>query len=62
MDSRDPIYNEGEGALAMDYTEELKEQYPDAHEEVDANVPKPLIDEMAITVFVDSDHAHGTAF
>jgi hypothetical protein len=26
--------------------------------DVDTNVPEPLIDELAITVFVDSDHAH----
>jgi hypothetical protein len=25
---------------------------------VDVNVPEPLIDELAITVFVDLDHAH----
>ena len=32
--------------------------YPDAAEEIDPNVPKPLIDKIEICAFVDSDHAH----
>ena len=32
--------------------------YPDAAEEIDPNVSKPLIDEMENCAFVDSDHAH----
>ena len=59
-DSRDPIFQDEGGALDIDYTELLKDQYPWATEEVDANVPAPLIDEIAITCFVDSDHAHDT--
>ena len=38
--------------------ESFKEEYPDAVEEIDANLPTPLVDELAITMFVDSDHAH----
>ena len=55
IDSRDPIYVEGETMMSSDYTEKLQNHYPDAHEEIDAKPPKPLIKEIA---FVDSDHAH----
>jgi hypothetical protein len=58
VDSRDPIYRGGGDTLAKDFTKELKEQYLDAFKEVDVNLPCPLVDEMDITVFVDSDHAH----
>ena len=58
VDSRDPIYIGGEEALQIDFTEELGTDYPGACEEVDTKLPEPLVDEMAITVFVDSDHAH----
>jgi hypothetical protein len=58
VDSRDPIYEGGEDSLSRDFTKELGDQYPGAFEEIDANLPKPLIDEIEITVFVDSDHAH----
>jgi hypothetical protein len=58
VDSRDPIYRGGEDALSIDFTKELGTKYPDAVEEIDVNLPEALIDEMEITVFVDSDHAH----
>ena len=58
VDSRDPTYHGGEEARAVDFGEIFKRQYPNAKEEIDRNVPPPLVDEMAITVFVDSDHAH----
>jgi hypothetical protein len=58
VDSRDPIYRGGEDAVDLDFTKVLADNYPDAVEEIDVNLPKPLIDEMEITVFVDSDHAH----
>jgi hypothetical protein len=38
--------------------EDFKEVYPDAFEMIDPNSPDGLIEEMAITIFVDSDHAH----
>ena len=38
--------------------EDSKEDYPEAMEEIDEYPPPPLIDELAITVFMDSDHAH----
>jgi hypothetical protein len=59
VDSRDPKLRRGRDALDLDYTEEFKDQYPEAFEEIDCNAPTPLVDEMEITVFVDSDHAHG---
>ena len=58
IDSRSPNIEDPGGELNKDYTEILAGHYPDAAEEVDENVPKPLIDEIPITVFVDSDHAH----
>jgi hypothetical protein len=61
VDSREPIYEGGQDALDMDYTKELGDQYPEAHKEIDTNPPSPLVKEMEITVFVDSDHAHDQA-
>ena len=58
VDSRDPILVGGTDALEADYTKTLNEFYPDAVEEIDSRLPEPLIDEIAITAFVDSDHAH----
>ena len=58
VDSRDPILVGGKDAIDLDFTEIFREQYPDAVEEIDKNIPKPLIDEIEITAFVDSDHAH----
>eukprot|EP00957_Ditylum_brightwellii_P093387 7110858-Ditylum_brightwellii.AAC.1 len=36
----------------------LKDQYPEAHESVDKKVPEPLLDELAITAYIDSNYAH----
>ena len=58
VDSRDPIRVGGKDVLNNDYMELLKDFYPGAAEEIDAKVPKPLVDELEITAFVDSDHAH----
>jgi hypothetical protein len=58
VNSRDPTFLNCEADFEKDYVSELQEAYPDACEEVGTNVPEPLIDELAITVFVDSDHAH----
>jgi len=58
VDLRDPICRGGEDALGLDFTKVFKDQYPDAREELDVNLPNALVDEMALTVFVDSDHAH----
>ena len=41
--------------------EDLKKEYPKAMEEVEKYLPRPLIDELEITVFVDSDHAQNTS-
>ena len=63
MDSRDPIVdkNGAEGSMDIDLTEKLSECYPDAKEEIDEKLPEPLLDELAITAYVDSDHAHDKA-
>jgi hypothetical protein len=58
IDSRDPILSGGENEFEQDYVEELRSDYPDAREEIDRKLPDPLVDEMEITVFVDSDHTH----
>jgi hypothetical protein len=42
----------------MDYTKELRDQYPEAYvEEIETNAPSLLLDEMEITVFVDLDQS-----
>ena len=58
VDSRDPILSGGKESLGKDSTQELGALYPDAAEELDANLPTPLVEEISITVFVDSDHGH----
>ena len=58
VDSRDPILIGGKDALKKDYREIFEEFYPEAAEEIDPNLPVPMIDELEITAFVDSDHAH----
>ena len=58
MDSWDPIITRGECESGDMMAERLQSDYPDAVEAIDANLPAALIDELAITVFVDSDHAH----
>lgn len=58
VDSRDPIVKGGQDALDKDYTKIFKDFYHDAAEEIDAKLPTPLIDEIEVTAFVDSDHAH----
>ena len=58
MDSRDPILQGFEKELDKDYSQSSGDEYPESSEEIDANLPKALIDEISITKFVDSDHAH----
>ena len=36
----------------------MQHQYPDALEEIDPALPNLLMDELPLTVFVYSDHAH----
>jgi hypothetical protein len=60
VDSGSPDFSGFEEDFSKDYASILGEGYPDkASEEVDCNLPKPLVNELLdITVFVDSDHAH----
>jgi len=60
IDSRDPIVvaNGAVGNLEIDISKKLLEQYPDAMEQKDDKLPMPLFDELAISAYVDSDHAH----
>jgi len=57
INSDDPIVIGGKDVLKLNFQDLLQSQYPDATEEID-KVPKPLVAEMDITAFVDSDHAH----
>jgi hypothetical protein len=50
VDSWEPIYEGGQDALDMDYTEELGDQYREAHKEIDTNAPNPLVEGKEITV------------
>ena len=58
VNSRYPILRGGEEALRKAFTQELGDLYPDAAEELDANLPTPLVEDISITVFVDSDHGN----
>ena len=57
MDSRDPIVvqNGTEGSIYIDLSEKHSEHDPDAKEDIDKKLPKPL------TAYVNSDHAHNKA-
>eukprot|EP00957_Ditylum_brightwellii_P159977 12177659-Ditylum_brightwellii.AAC.1 len=50
--------NGAEGLFDIDAASKLKDQYPEVRESVDEKVPEPLFDELAITTYVNSDHAH----
>jgi hypothetical protein len=53
------LHRGDKAAINLDFTKELVDGYLGAFEEIDVvNLPKALIDEMEITVFVDLDHAH----
>jgi hypothetical protein len=60
IDSRDPkiVQNGAEHLVDVDLATAMKTHYPDSEELLDPATPKPLFDELAITAFVDSDHAH----
>ena len=58
IDSRDPLITGGDFEAAEALAAKMREDYPDAAEMVDTDLPPPLVGEIAITAFVDSDHAH----
>ena len=58
LDSRDPIITGGDLESSSRLEEDFQQEYPEAAEEIDPRLPPPLVDELEITVFVDSDHAH----
>ena len=58
VDSRDPIITGGYLIHYYKLVEDFKEEYLETMEEIDEDLPPPLIDELAITVFVDSENAH----
>ena len=57
-DSRYLIITRGDLSNYYKLVEYFREEYPKAMEEINEYLPPPLVDELAITVFVDSDHAH----
>lgn len=58
MDSRDPIIQGGDFQEYKNMAKKLLDEYPEAAEEIDSNLPEALVDEIPIHAFVDSDHAH----
>ena len=58
VESRDPIVTWGDLSCNSKLVEDFKEECPEAVEDIDDYLPPPLVDELAIIVFVDSDHAH----
>jgi hypothetical protein len=58
VDSSDPDYVGFDNDFAKDYVQILGEDYPEATEAVDTNLPPALVDELTVTAFVDSDHPH----
>ena len=58
VNSRDPIVDVPEEALDNFKFQELLDKYPDSEEEVDPDLPDALIEEIAITIFVEYNHAH----
>ena len=49
VDSWDPILRGGKEALGKDFTEELGALYSDAAEELNANLPTELVEEISIS-------------
>ena len=58
VDSWEPIVTGGDLSSHSKLVEYFKEEYPKAVEDIDDYLTPPLVDELAITVFVDSNHAH----
>ena len=50
MDSRSPDFSGFEEDFSKDYASILGEDYPEASEEVDCNLAKPLVNELDVTV------------
>ena len=44
VDSRDLIYRGEESSISKDYIKELESMYPDAKEELDRKLPKPMVE------------------
>ena len=58
IDSKTPIIIGGDISHANELADKMLEAYPGAEELVDEKVPKPLVDDLDITAFVDSDDGH----
>eukprot|EP00957_Ditylum_brightwellii_P189350 14412501-Ditylum_brightwellii.AAC.1 len=60
IDHRDSavVKNGAEGQLEVDLLAKMREHYPEAEDSIDDQLPKAFFDEIAITAYIDSDHAH----
>ena len=58
IDAGDPMLIGSEELFQKDLMSEFQSEYPDAVEELDPKLSKPLVPELSITGLVDSDHAH----
>jgi hypothetical protein len=55
IDARDPIFNPTE---PIDFQPDFEDQYGYATEDIDPMFPEALYDELTVSIFFDSDHAH----
>ena len=58
VDSSDQKNQGGGSEINKILTKEIENEYPNASEDIGSNIPDLLADEMNITMFVDSYHAH----
>jgi hypothetical protein len=58
VDSGDPVFVNFNDDFEQDFVVQLGEDYPGACEEIDLRLPIPIVPELTISAFVDSDHAH----
>eukprot|EP00957_Ditylum_brightwellii_P090774 6912662-Ditylum_brightwellii.AAC.2 len=52
------VKNGAEGHLEVDLLAKIRVHYPEAEERIDDLLPKTFFDELTVTVYVNSDHAH----
>jgi len=55
IDARDPIFDPKE---PVEFEPDFGDQYGYASEDMDPMFPEPIYDELTVSIFFDSDHAH----
>eukprot|EP00957_Ditylum_brightwellii_P090775 6912663-Ditylum_brightwellii.AAC.1 len=60
IDHRDQavVKNGAEDQLEVDLLAKMRKHYPESEESIDDQLPKTFFDELTVTAYVDSDHAH----